>query len=58
MGDEALGQVAWRTCGCLIPGSLPGQAGWGSEQPGVVEGAPAHGKGLEIDNLKGSFQPL
>jgi len=24
---------------------VPGQAGWSSEQPGVVEGVPAHGSG-------------
>ena len=24
------------------PGSVQGQAGWGSEQPGLVAGVPAH----------------
>ena len=29
-GSEALEQVAWRNCGCPIPGSAQGQAGWGN----------------------------
>ena len=27
--------------------SVQGQAGWGFEQPGLVEGVPAHGRGLD-----------
>ena len=27
------------------------------EQPGLVEGVPAHGRGLELDGLQGLFQP-
>jgi len=27
-----------------LPGSVQGQVGWGFEQPGLVEGVPAHGK--------------
>ena len=42
-GSEELEQVAQRGCGCPIPGSVQGQAGWGFEQPGLVEGVPAHG---------------
>ena len=45
-GGEALAQVAQRGCGCPIPGSVQGQAGWGFEQPGLVEGVPAHGRGV------------
>ncbi|KAK4832428.1 hypothetical protein QYF61_023107 [Mycteria americana] len=30
-----------RTCGCLLPGSVQGQVGWGFEQPDLVEGVPA-----------------
>ena len=45
-GGEALEQVAQRGCGCPIPGSVQGQAGWGFEQPGLVEGVPAHGRGV------------
>jgi len=29
-----------------IPGSFQGQAGWGFEQPGLMEGVPAHGRGV------------
>jgi len=28
------------------PGSVQGQAGWSSEQPGLVEGVPARGRGF------------
>jgi len=45
-GGEALEQVAQRSCGCSLPGSVQGQAGWGFEKPGLVEGVPAHGKGV------------
>ena len=37
-GDEALAQVAQRSCGCPLPGRVQGQVGRGSEQPGLVEG--------------------
>jgi len=36
---------AQRSCGCPLPGSVQGQAGWVFEQPGLVEGVPAHGRG-------------
>ena len=45
-GGEALAQVAQRSCGCPLPGSAQGQAGWSSEHPGLVEDAPAHGRGV------------
>jgi len=41
---EAVEQVAQRSCGCPLPGSVPGQAGWSFEQPRLVEGVPAHGR--------------
>jgi len=44
-GGEALAQVAQRSCGCPLPGSVQGQAGWGFEQPGLVEGVPNYGSG-------------
>ena len=44
-GGVALAQVAQRSCACPLPGSVQGQAGWGSEQPGLVEGVTAHGRG-------------
>ncbi|KAJ7403344.1 hypothetical protein BTVI_77762 [Pitangus sulphuratus] len=37
-------QVAQRNCECPIPGSVQGQVRWGFEQPGLVEGFPAHGR--------------
>jgi len=44
-GGEALAQVAQRSCGCPLAGSVQGQVRWGFEQPGLVEGVPAHGRG-------------
>jgi len=44
-GGEALAQVAQRSCGCPLPGSVQGQVGWSFEHPGLVEGVPAHGRG-------------
>ena len=44
-------------CGCPLPGSTQGQAGWGCEQPGVEGGVPVYSRGLERDDLKGPFQP-
>ena len=38
-------QTAQRSCGCPLPGSVQGQAGQGFDQPGLVEGVPAHGRG-------------
>jgi len=43
---EALAQVAQRSCGCPLPGSVQGQVGWGFQQPGLVEGVPAHGSAV------------
>ena len=34
-GGETLEQVAQRGCGCPLPGSIQGQAGWDCEQPGL-----------------------
>jgi len=36
---------------CPIPGSIQGQVGRGSEQPGLVEYVPAHYRGLGLDDL-------
>jgi len=38
-------------------GSIQGQAGWGFEQPGLEGGVPTCSGGLELDDLKGPFQP-
>jgi len=32
--------------GCPLPGGVQAQAGWGFEQPGLVEGFPAHSRGV------------
>ena len=45
-GSETLAQVAQRSCGCPLPGSVQGQAECGFEQPGLVEGVPADGRGF------------
>jgi len=45
-GGEALEQVAQRSCGSHLPGNVQGQVGWSSEQPGLVEDDPAHGRGV------------
>ena len=45
------------SCGCPLPGSTQGQAGWCFEQSGLEGGVPAYRKGLELDVLKCPFQP-
>jgi len=50
-GDEALAQVAQRGCVCPITGSIQGRVGGGFEQPGLVEGVPAHGRRAGLDDL-------
>ena len=46
-GDGTLEQVAQGGCGCSIPRGVQGQAGFGSGQPGLVVGDPAHSRGVE-----------
>jgi len=50
-GGETLAWVALRSCGCPLPGNIPGQVGRGSEHPGLGEDVPAHGWWLELDEL-------
>ena len=50
-----MAHAARRSCGCPLPGSVQGQAGWGFEQPGLVEGVPAHGRGV---GTRGSVRSL
>ena len=52
-----LEQVAQGGCGCPIPGGIQGQAGYGSGQPGLVVGDPAHSRGLKLDDHCGPFRP-
>jgi len=42
---------------CPLPGSAQGQVGWSSEQPGLVEDVPAHGRGVGTRDLYDPFQP-
>lgn len=39
------------SCGCSIPGFVQDQVGWGFEQPGLLEGVPAHVSGVGLDHL-------
>ena len=50
-GGEALAHTAQRSCSGSIPGIVPDQVVWGLDQPGLVEGVPAHGRELEIGDL-------
>ena len=43
--------------GRFLTESTQGQAGWGCEQPGLEGGVPAYSGELELDDLKGPFQP-
>jgi len=49
--SETPDQVAHRGSGGPIPGNTEGQVGQGSEQPGLVEGVPAHDRGVRLDGL-------
>ena len=50
-GDETVERVAQRGSGGPIPGSIRDQAGWGSEQPGLVEDNPVQCREIELDDL-------
>jgi len=50
-GGEALAQAAQRSCGFPLPGRVQGQVGWSAEHPGLVGDVPAHGRGVEPDDL-------
>lgn len=52
---EQVSPSNWWVSHCLKC-SRSGQVQWGSEQLSLVEGVSAHGKGLELDYLKGPFQ--
>lgn len=49
--DGALVQVFQRGGGCLIPGNIQDQVGWGSKQPDLVEDAPSHGRGVGLGDF-------
>jgi len=44
---ETVEQVAQRVGRCPVPGNTQGQVRWGFEHPCLVEGVPAHGRGVE-----------
>ena len=46
-GGDALEQVVQGGCGCPNPGGTQGQVEWGSGQPGLVVGDPAHSREVE-----------
>jgi len=50
-GCKTLEQVAQRGGRCPIPGNVQGQAGWGSEQAGLVVGVPAHCRRVGLDDV-------
>ena len=58
---EVLAQAAQRGCGCLIPGGVQGQVGWGPGQLGFIPdlevGGSAVSEELEHDDPWGPFQP-
>jgi len=56
-GGETLEQVAQSITGGPIPGNIPGQAGGGSEHPGLVEDVPARCRGLGWMASEGPSQP-
>ena len=43
-GGQTLEQAAQRSCEYSLAGSVEGQVGWSSEQPGLLEDVPAHGR--------------
>jgi len=47
---ETLEQVAQRSCGCALPGSVQGQLGRDFEQPGLVKDVPAHCRKVALDD--------
>jgi len=48
---EALEQVAQRSYGCPLPGSVQGQIGWSFEELDLVKDIPAYGSGVGLDGL-------
>ena len=48
---EALEQVSQRSCGCPLPGSVPGQVGRGFEQPGLEESITDHSRSVALGGL-------
>jgi len=51
-----LEQVAWRSSECPLVGDIQGQAGWGSEQPDLLQVSLFIAGGLDWMAFKDSFQ--
>ena len=49
---EAQKQIAQRSCGCLIPGGIQGQAEWDFGQPDLVGWHPVLGRGVGTRSLR------
>lgn len=50
-GGKALKQVAQEGCGCSITGGVQDQVGCDPGQFDLVDGNPAHGRDLKLDDL-------
>lgn len=50
-GNETVEQVAQRSRGSSITSSVQSHVECASEQPDTVEGAPAHGRGSELNDF-------
>lgn len=55
--DTCRAQDAQGNCGCPTPGSVECQVGRVPEQPGLIEGLPAHGTGVQLDDFYSPFPP-
>ena len=54
-GGDALEQVAQRSCGCPIIGSVQSLVGQRFEQPDLVQDVPAQGREVGLDDLQRSL---
>lgn len=52
-----LEHVAQRSCACPIPVGAQSRVGWGSGHPELAKRNHDLGTDLELDDLKGPFQP-
>lgn len=50
-GGETLGKVSQGGGRCPIAENIQNQAGWGYEMPDPVEGVPAFGRGVGLEDL-------
>ena len=50
-GNEALAVLPREVGDAPCLRGAQGQVGWGTGQPGLVIGSPAHSRGLELDDI-------